>query len=144
MRSEDRPGELTPQPGLRRLDGLVEQMEESGLPTRLSIEGEEVSLPAGIDLNAYRIIQESLTNSLKHGGPATKAVVRLVYEPQQITIEVEDDGRGSAADPSGSDEPGHGLVGMGERVAMLGGTLSAGPRHGGGFLVRATIPRLPS
>lgn len=141
LRHEDGVSDLVPQPGLDRLDGLMEQMEESGLPTSLVIEGEETALPAGVDLSAYRIIQESLTNSLKHGGPDTKAAVRVVYQPDQILVEVEDDGRGSAADPATNGGAGHGLVGMRERMAMLDGSLSAGPRPGGGFLVRATIPR---
>lgn len=142
LRHEDGEGDLLPQPGLGRLSGLMEQMEESGLPTSLVIEGDATVLPAGIDLSAYRIIQESLTNSLKHGGPHTKAAVRVVYEPDQIFVEVEDDGRGSAADPGTNGGAGHGLVGMRERIAMLDGSLTAGPRPGGGFMVRATIPRL--
>ncbi|MCP3976641.1 MAG: sensor histidine kinase [bacterium] len=141
LRHEDGQDALVPQPGLHRLNGLMEQMEESGLPTGLTVEGEPAPLPTGVDLSAYRIIQESLTNSLKHGGPDTHASIRLVYKADEVVIEVADDGRGSAAGLETNGETGHGLVGMRERIAMLDGSLTAGPRAGGGFVVRATIPR---
>ena len=144
LRQDRTDGALGPQPGLGRLEALVEQMEEAGLPVELDTEGEVAALPAGIDLNAYRIIQESLTNSLKHGGPNTTASVFIRYEPDRLRIEVADDGRGAAEALTAGNGAGHGLVGMHERTAMLGGTLKAGPRPGGGFIVRATIPRTAS
>ena len=141
LRQEESSKELAPQPGLARLDGLLDQMDEAGLEVRVVTEGEPSPLPAGIDLNAYRIIQESLTNALKHGGPHTLAVIRLIYEQDQVVIEVADDGRGSAAALEFNGSSGHGLVGMRERISMLDGSLTAGPRKGGGFVVRASIPR---
>lgn len=141
LREDQTSATLVPQPGLGRVDGLIEQMDEAGLAVDLVKEGEPEGLPAGVDLNAYRIIQESLTNSLKHGGPNTAATVRISYEPDQLLVEVVDNGRGAAQGLSHNGSPGHGLVGMQERVSMLGGSLVAGPRPGGGFLVRAAIPR---
>jgi signal transduction histidine kinase len=140
LRQDQDDGALGPQPGLGRLETLVEQMEEAGLPVELEIEGEVAALPAGIDLNAYRIIQESLTNSLKHGGPNTRASVFVRYQPKNLVVEVADDGRGAAGALGSNNGAGHGLVGMQERAAMLGGTLRAGPRPGGGFIVKAVIP----
>jgi len=144
LRRDQGAAALGPQPGLQRLDGLVEQMQEAGLKVEVMIEGEAASLPAGIDLSAYRIIQESLTNSLKHGGPNAAATIHLRYEPERLVVEVDDDGRGAAEALATNGGAGHGLVGMRERVAMLGGTLDAGPRPGGGFHVRAAIPRVPA
>ena len=141
LRQDKTGGELGPQPGLARLDGLIEQMEEAGLPVHFVIEGESGTVSAGVDLNAYRIIQESLTNSLKHGGPNTMASVLIRYEPDMLTVQVADDGRGAAQGLSANGGSGHGLLGMHERVSMLGGTLAAGPRRGGGFMVKAEIPR---
>jgi len=145
LRQDRTDGALGPQPGLGRLEALVDQMEEAGLPVQLDTEGERGTLAAGLDLNAYRIIQESLTNSLKHGGPNTRASVFVRFEPDRLVIEVADDGRGAAAEgPAESNGAGHGLVGMQERAAMLGGTLKAGPQPGGGFIVKAAIPRTDS
>lgn len=135
LRTAD-PKSTSPQPGLASIETLVHQMEAAGLPTELSISGEPRSLPVGIDLNAYRIIQESLTNTLKHGGPNAHAEVRLGYESDKLNLEVVDDGRGAAA----SSSDGQGLVGMHERVALLEGSIQAGPRPGGGFRVAARIP----
>ena len=145
LRDEEGRTEFMPQPGLDLLGGLREQMEEAGLPVRLVTEGDPVALPAGVDLNAYRIVQESLTNSLRHGGPGTAAEVRLAYEPDRLIVTVTDDGRGAAeALASPTDGGGHGLVGMKERITLLGGDLSAGPRKGGGYQVTATIPTVMS
>jgi signal transduction histidine kinase len=132
------PGEqldLAPQPGLDRLEPLLEQVREAGLRVDLTIEGERVALPAGVDLAAYRIVQESLTNALKHAGRA-RAAVLVRFDPRALGIEVTDDGPGSGH----GNGTGHGLVGMRERAALYGGTLEAGPRDGGGFAVRATLP----
>ncbi|MFG1946510.1 histidine kinase [Nonomuraea sp. NPDC048826] len=129
--------ELGPQPGVCDLPALVEQMTEAGLATRLTVEGEAVPLPAGIDLAAYRTVQEALTNSLRHAGQGAKAVVTVRHRRCELDVRVVDDGRGSATPP---EEPGHGLVGIRERVALYGGILTIGPRSGGGFEVRARFP----
>jgi signal transduction histidine kinase len=132
------PGEalsLAPQPGLDRLGPLVEQVRDAGLAVDLRVEGERVAIPPGVDLAAYRIVQESLTNALKHAGPA-RAVVQLRYATRAIGIEVTDDGPGT----HNGGGTGHGLVGMRERAALYGGTLEAGPRPEGGYAVRATLP----
>jgi signal transduction histidine kinase len=98
-------------------------------------------LSTGVNLAAYRLIQEALTNSLKHAGPQARAWVRIHYSPRELMVEIEDDGRGvAAALADNGDGPGHGLVGMRERVALYGGELRIGPRSGGGFEVRARFP----
>ena len=133
------PGEapaLAPQPGLSRIDKLVAQARDSGLPVDLEIEGAPIPLPPGVDLTAYRVVQEGLTNAIKHAA-ARKAEVRIRYEPDHVEIEVSDDGRGAAVISNGG---GHGLVGMRERVSIYGGELDARPRPGGGFRLRARLP----
>lgn len=137
LRTSD-PRAISPQPGLGSLDGLVEQMGLAGLPTKLEMTGTQRPLPLGIDLNAYRIIQESLTNTLKHGGPNVTAKVNVGFNNGLLEIEVLDDGRGAAA--AVPDEEGQGLVGMHERVSLLEGTIQTGPRPGGGYRVAARIP----
>jgi signal transduction histidine kinase len=139
LRTDEQPANRSPQPGLQRLDGLVEQMVEAGLSIEVIVEGTPRPLPAGIDLNAYRIIQESLTNTLKHGGPDVSAQVHLEFTDQELGIEVTDDGRG-AAEALSADDGGHGLLGMQERIALLNGDFSSGPRGGGGYRVAARIP----
>jgi signal transduction histidine kinase len=128
---------LEPQPGIGQIERLVEQVGRAGLPVRLEVEGDRVTLPAGLDLCAYRIVQESLTNALKHAGPA-HAEVRLRYAPRALDVEIRDDGR--AAPHANGDGGGHGLIGMRERVALYGGELVVGPRDGGGYEVRAHLP----
>jgi signal transduction histidine kinase len=135
MRTEEDSVALTPQPGLGTLPALVEQVRQSGLPVELSVEGEPVALPAGVDLSAYRIVQEALTNTLKHAGPA-HAWVAVRYAGNDVEIQVENDGRST----SDGDGGGHGLVGMRERVAMCGGELHSGPRPGGGYRISARLP----
>jgi signal transduction histidine kinase len=134
---EEKPAELAPQPGLGHLDRLIAQVEEAGLPVTLRVEGERPELPIGIDLSAYRIVQEGLTNTLKHA-PGSHAEVVVRYGENAVEVEVADDGVG-AVNGSRADG-GHGLVGMRERVALYGGTLDAGPRDGGGFVLRAQLP----
>jgi signal transduction histidine kinase len=129
--------ELEPQPSVELLDVLVEQITRAGLPVHLAVEGERVALPAGVDLCAYRIVQEGLTNALKHAGPAHAEVV-LRYEPRALDVVVRDDGRGLGS--ANGDGSGHGLVGMRERVALYGGRLQAGARDGGGFSIHARLP----
>ena len=131
--------DLEPQPGVDRLEELVGQMQEAGLTVELSREGTPRQLAPGIDVNVYRIVQESLTNVLRHGGPGATATVTLRYAPTSIEVDVADDGRGAASSLNG-DGGGHGIVGMRERVALLDGQLRAGPRPGGGFEVHAMIP----
>ncbi|MBE1584700.1 sensor histidine kinase [Nonomuraea angiospora] len=133
----DARAELGPQPGVQDLPALVEQMREAGLPARLVVEGEPRPLPAGIDLAAYRLAQEGLTNSLRHAGAGAKAVVTVRHDPRELDVRVEDDGLGAAGV---SRRSGHGLVGIRERVALYGGILNIGPLPGGGFEVRARFP----
>ena len=126
----------SPAPGLAHLDALVDRTRAVGVPVRVDVEGPISDLPAAVDLAAYRIVQESLTNVLRHAGTAT-AAVRVAVGHDTMTIEVNDTGRGSV--PSSSNG-GHGIAGMRERATALGGELNAGPRAGGGFAVRATLP----
>jgi signal transduction histidine kinase len=136
LRSEDEQLAIGPQPGLGSLRSLVEQMHTAGLPVQLRIEGEPVHLPAGIDLSAYRIVQEALTNVVKHAGDAAAEVV-IRYGPRGLELSIVDDGHGRATSLNGA---GHGLIGMRERVALYGGTLEAGTQDGGGYAVRARLP----
>ncbi|MBE3011278.1 sensor histidine kinase [Microbispora sp. NEAU-D428] len=136
----DGPAERGPQPGMHDLPALVEQMREAGLRTQLWIEGERRGLPPGVDLAAYRLVQEALTNSLRHAGPAARAWVTVRHEPNELSVHVEDDGRGAAEESVRIGGKGHGLVGIRERVALYGGVLRIGPRAGGGFEVRAQFP----
>ena len=129
-----------PQPGVARLDDLVKHVRSAGLPVQVVVQGSPVELAAGVDLSAYRIVQEALTNALKHAGPAS-AEVRLRYSEADLQVSVRDNGRGSAAAlTQGSEGAGHGLAGMRERVSLFGGVLHAGPRRGGGYEVVATLP----
>ena len=123
-----------PQPCLARLDELVADVEESGLPVVVETTGDDTLVPPGVDLSAYRIIQEALTNVLKHAGPAT-ATVTLAYGPDDLTLAVTDTGAGGHVNGTG-----HGLVGIRERVAVVGGEVEAGPGPVGGFAVRARLP----
>ncbi|MEH1125171.1 sensor histidine kinase [Micromonospora sp. CPCC 206061] len=137
LRTEAEPAaEMAPQPGLAGIESLVEQVREAGLPVSLRVDGSPGSLAPGVALTIYRIVQEALTNALKHAGAAT-AQVRLSFGVYWLIVEIFDTGRGPAP---GSDYVGHGLVGMRERVALYGGTLRTGPRPGGGFRVYAKIP----
>jgi len=129
---------LAPQPSVEQLGPLIEQVRQAGLPVELRVEGTPQPLPPGVDLSAYRLVQEGLTNALKHAGPA-RAVVTVRYGVGQLELEVADDGRGS----NSSDGGGHGLVGMRERAALFGGTLRAGPCAAGGYALRATLPLGP-
>jgi signal transduction histidine kinase len=126
---------LAPQPSLEQLERLVEHTRDAGLPVELRIEGEPVPLPAGIDLTAYRLVQEGLTNAVKHAG-AKRAEVLVRYADGRVELTVSDDGGGEG----GGEGSGHGLVGMRERVSVYGGDLEAGPRPEGGFRLRATLP----
>jgi signal transduction histidine kinase len=125
-----------PVPGLARLDTLVSDIRAAGLPVTVEIHGPVRDLPASVDLAAYRIVQEALTNTRKHAGPARASVV-LQYDEHGLTVQVDDDGRGTGVPGS---EGGNGLPGMRERAQALGGTITAGPRAVGGFAVRAFLP----
>ena len=127
---------LAPQPSLARIDDLLEGVRRAGLPVEVVVEGSPHDLASGVDLTAYRVVQESLTNALRHAGYAHARVV-LRYAPDALHVEVADDGVGPVTNGDGG---GHGLIGMRERVALLGGTLETGPRPGGGFVVRAVLP----
>jgi len=136
LRSDQADETRAPQPTLDDLDGLVVQVASAGLPVELRVEGSTRPLPAGVDLSAYRIVQEALTNALKHAGPA-HAQVTICYEPDALAVTVLDDGAGPRPDTT---EGGHGLVGMRERVALFGGRLQADARPDGGFRVAARFP----
>ncbi|MBT2506836.1 sensor histidine kinase [Streptomyces sp. ISL-98] len=140
-------GEYVPQPDVEQIEDLVEQVRTAGLTVDFKVEGTPRPLPSGVELTAYRIVQEALTNTRKHGGPDVGASVRLVYFDDGLGLLVEDDGRGAAHElyeDGGADGQGHGLIGMRERVGMVGGTLDAGPRPGGGFRISALLPLKPS
>lgn len=135
LRTDGEPVSLAPQPGLDQLPRLLERTKEANLTLDLRIEGEPTPLSPGIDLAAYRIVQESVTNAIKHAGEA-RVTVTLAYAPTELAISVVDDGLGRGR----RNGTGHGLVGMRERVSVYGGHLDAGPCPGGGFAVRAVLP----
>jgi signal transduction histidine kinase len=135
MRSEGEEAELMPQPGLDGLDSLLQEVGRAGLPVRLHVDGDPVPLPRAIELSAFRIVQEGLTNALKHAR-ATNAEVTLRYRPDELQLEVRDDGIGAAA----SDGIGHGLVGIRERVKIYGGEMAARTANGGGFVLSTRLP----
>ena len=135
MRREGEEAELVPQPGLDGLDSLIDEMNRAGLPVELHVDGEPVPLPRGIDLSAYRIVQEGLTNALKHAN-ASDADVTFRYRPDELEIEIRDNGLGSTT----TDGLGHGLVGVRERVKIYGGEMNAGTANGGGFVLSTRFP----
>lgn len=134
---DDERAEYAPAPGLGDVERLVRQICDAGVDTHVTWEGARVEPPHGVELTAYRIVQESLTNVLKHGGPNVHADVTIRYEPEAIGVEVVDDGRGVNGRAS---EGGHGLMGMRERVGVYGGSFEAGPCAGGGFRVAVRLP----
>ncbi len=138
LRQVDEQAPLEPSAGLARLDDVIARAEAAGLRVRKEIEGEPRPLPAGVDLAAFRIVQEALTNVARHAGPAT-ATIRIAYGARDLTVQIDDDGRGAAprGAPGGG---GAGILGMRERTAALGGEFEAAPRPGGGFRVRARLP----
>jgi signal transduction histidine kinase len=136
--------ELAPQPDLAGLPELVAKVRQAGTPVELRIAGAARRLAPGVELSAYRIIQEALTNTIKHGGPAATAAVSVRYGDDDLTVEVTDDGAGAAGGNGWARSGGQGLPGMRARVAMLGGELSAGPAIPNGFRVAATLPLQPA
>jgi signal transduction histidine kinase len=141
LRQDSEPqASLTPVPGLANLEGLLAEVAKAGLAVKLRVEGRPAPLPTGLDLSAYRIVQEALTNVVKHAGPA-RAQVTIRYRDHEVAVEVTDDGRGvGAVAGDGRRGTGHGLIGMRERVQAFGGDLEIGPRPGGGFRVAARLP----
>jgi signal transduction histidine kinase len=135
LREQGAMPEFSPQPGLSTMADLLETVRSAGLPVELVVDGTPRDLPPGIDLAAYRVVQEALTNALKHGGTA-HAWVSVHWREDELELEVANDGKGDG-DGSGG---GHGLVGMQERVSLYGGTLDSGPRDGGGYVVRVRLP----
>lgn len=136
LRPETPDDELGPQPRLADVPRLVDRLNATGMDIELSLEGSEAELPARVDLFSYRIVQEALTNVLKHAGSDARTKVTVLARDQTVDIEVTDDGQGSAPSP----QAGHGLIGMKERARLLGGTLVAAPRPAGGFSVVAKLP----
>jgi Signal transduction histidine kinase len=130
---------LAPQPGTAQLPELAERMSTLGLPVQLAVSGELRPLPPGVELSAYRIVQEALTNTLKHGGSGATARVELRYLPRTLEVEITDDGHRTSAAGAG-----HGLIGMTERATIYGGTIEAGARPEGGFRVHITLPLDPA
>ncbi|HZD80553.1 MAG TPA: histidine kinase [Actinomycetota bacterium] len=139
LRRDDERAPRSPASTLAKLDDLVAQAGAAGLEVRTETAGHVRPLPFGVDVAAFRVVQEALTNVARHAGPAT-ATVRVTYGQRELSVQVDDDGRGSGSDGSGTPGTGKGVVGMRERVAALGGELEAGPRPGGGFRVRARLP----
>ena len=137
LRSDDDALEFAPAPRLADVDRLIDQCEQAGLPVTVSIQGQPIDLPTSVELSAYRIVQESLTNALKHAGHAT-ATVELAYGDDELRVSVHDDGRGASV--AATNGAGQGIVGMRERVEAFGGSLATGPRSGGGFAVTAVLP----
>lgn len=140
LREGDATAAMGPQPSLADIPALVAQMREGGLEVSYVTTGTPRPLPIGAGLAAYRIVQEALTNVLKHAGPRASAFVQMRWEDDALVITTSDDGRGAAARGDGA---GLGIPGMAERATVFGGTLSAGPKAGGGFLVRARLPLTP-
>ncbi len=139
LRSEDATGERTPQPGTQSLSELAGRVRSVGLPVQLDIVGNVDDLPTGVGLGIYRIVQEALTNSLKHAGPGTSATVRVERVGDRVDLSIVDNGRRTTRTLVGV-SGGNGLIGMRERALVFGGTLDAGPRPGGGWQVRASLP----
>ena len=135
LREDDEAVAMAPQPSLGQLEHFVAQVRDAGLPVELRIDGEPRELPPGVDVSAYRIVQEALTNALKHAGPA-RARVAVRYGDEALELEIEDTGAGAKNGTGG----GHGLLGMRERVAVFGGRLDTGPKSGGGYAVKARLP----
>ncbi len=131
---------LAPQPGLRQIEDVVEQVRAAGIPVTYTLSGELTGAPPGMELAIYRIVQEALTNILKHAGPGERASVRLICTEDTVEIEVNDTGSGAAVPGQG----GAGLRGMRERAAVYGGNLEAGAAPGGGWRVRTTLELSPA
>jgi signal transduction histidine kinase len=139
LRASDDPSGLLAQPTLASVHGLIQEAAKAGLPVDLRVEGEPVALSPGLDLAAYRIVQEALTNALKHAG-AARAEVVIRYGDHDLELAITDDGASARARPADGRPAGHGLLGVQERVALYGGSMTAGPQAGGGYALRARLP----
>jgi signal transduction histidine kinase len=137
LRSGDEQAGLAPLPGLEQIRELIGQARDAGMSVSLTLFGAPRPLSEGAELAAYRVVQESLTNTRKHGGLAAAATIMMTYEPDGLLLQMTDDGLGAAAAPDGI---GHGLTGMRERIEMYGGTVQAGPLPAGGYKVTARLP----
>ena len=142
LRTEDAPESRQPQPGMAQIDGLFDQVRATGLTAGLTVTGTPAAMPPGAELTVYRIVQEALTNTLKHAAGPTRVSVAIAYRPDSVTVDVHDDGarRGVRPEPRTA---GHGLTGMRERAAVYGGAVSAGPDPAGGWQVHAHLPLTP-
>jgi signal transduction histidine kinase len=144
LRRSDGPPALTPQPGLLQLDDLLGTVRAAGVEIDVAVRGEQTELPPGVDLTAYRIVQEALTNALKHAN-AGRIRIDVGYERNGIDLEIVDNGSGAPTPGNQRPDPGgHGLIGMRERVSVFGGTLSTGPVAAGGWSVHARLPVRPT
>jgi signal transduction histidine kinase len=139
LRANNAAAQLAPQPGVAQLDRLILDTRAAGVDVALRVDGQPAVLPPGVDLAAYRLVQESLTNVAKHAAGAS-ALVRLSYQPDAVEIIVTDSGRGEPSHAAASETGGHGLVGLRERVQLYDGKFSCGPQPSGGFRVCATLP----
>jgi signal transduction histidine kinase len=139
LRAVDGPDQRQPVAGLAQLDALIARVTEAGLELDVHVEGQAPAVPVAVDLAAYRIVQEALTNIIRHAGSATASLV-LRYSEQELVIDVLDDGDGRPSHNGSADGSGYGLIGMRERAESLGGTFQVGPQPGGGFHVRAALP----
>jgi signal transduction histidine kinase len=137
LHADDEPHDLAPSPTLACIDQLAREMQDAGVPVRVTVLGELAGLPEAVDVNAYRIVQEALTNVVKHAGPGAEVDVIVQRNPDVVELEIMDTGRGGAV---AGDGLGHGIAGMRERASFFGGRVEAGPRPEAGFAVRATIP----
>ncbi len=144
LRSDAPAGSRSPQPVLDELDSLVEQVRAAGLPVTFTVDGAPGTVAPGVELTIYRLVQEALTNTLKHGGPGAQADVRLAHDAAGVRLEIVDDGLGGGAGHADAPVAGHGLAGMRERVEAWGGGLVSGPRPGGGWRVVAHLARHPA
>ena len=134
---DDPAAALAPVPDLSQLDALIAEVRSAGLQTTLEVHGQAPDVPAGVQLTVYRLVQEALTNTLKHGGTGARATVRMRYLPGELRVDIDDDGAGATAPaPAGA---GGGLIGMQERIHAYGGDVRAGPRQPGGWNVSARL-----
>jgi signal transduction histidine kinase len=139
LRTEEPPQSRQPQPGMAQIDGLFDQVRSTGLAAELTVTGAPAALPPGAELTVYRIVQEALTNALKHAVEPTRVSVAIAYRPDSVTVDVRDDGAGRRGRPE-ADTAGHGLTGMRERAAVYGGEVTAGPGPTGGWHIHAHLP----
>ena len=144
LRTEDAPNGRRPQPGIAQIDGLLDQVRETGLAAAVTVTGTPAVLPPGAELSVYRIVQEAVTNTLKHAAAPTRIRVAVIHRPDSVTVDVHDDGARSAARPTAGAQTGtaggHGLTGMRERASVYGGRVTAGPDPSGGWHVHAHLP----